>query len=663
MKILSTRRVAVAASVLSLVGVGLFSAAAAGAATSASGRAAVPGTRPAWAVSSPDVGPSAGTGHVDLRVWLSLRDPAGAAALAASVSDPSSPDYGHYVTAAQFDAAYAPTASQAQAVASWLRSSGLAVTSVASDNRWVAAGGSVSQVEQAFGVSLHDYNVRGQVWRAPANDPSVPSGIRSTVLTVTGLDTGDHSMHPASSSTFSPPAAFVNAPPMSTYYGQYSDAKPVNGSPVLPPYQGSAQPWVEQGYTPPQLRSAYGVASSGLNGAGTTVAIVDAYFSATMVQDANTYVSRHDPGSPNLVAGQNYFESLPTSFTNSGPCSANTWQGEETLDVESVHGIAPNATIKYFGASSCMDADLLDALTRVVQDGTANVISNSWSGLESQTTAGTAATYESVFTQAIAEGMTVAFSSGDDGDELAATGTKQVDYPPSDPLVTSVGGTSIGIGSKGTFAGQDGWGTMKASLNTTTDSWNTPRFQYGAGGGCSVLFSEPAYQSGSSSAGNIGAACASTGPGGTTGRGVPDIAMDADPNTGYMVGETQLFPQHVIAYGEYRIGGTSLACPLFAAELALADQSAHRSIAQANNFLYQLSSGVTDVTSGKGTLRDVGNARADFVNGVDASNGTVYSMRLFGQDSSLPVTTGWDQVTGIGTFNGGIFSALTKLAG
>ncbi|HET6873661.1 MAG TPA: S53 family peptidase [Acidimicrobiales bacterium] len=639
-----------------------MSTASAGASTTGSGRSTVAGTRPAWASTSPDAGPAAGSARVDMRVWLSLRDPAGVAALVASVNDPSSPNYHHYLTPAQFDAAYAPTASQADAVASWLNSTGLAVTSVASNYRYVAASGSVAQVERALGVSLRNYNVRGQVWRAPANDPSAPSDIRSNILTITGLDTGDHSMHPASSSTFSPPPAFVNAPPLSTFYGQDSDGKSIAGSPTLPAFDGSAQPWVEQGYTPPQLRSAYGISGTGLTGTGTTVAIVDAYYSATMVQDANTYASRNDPSAPSLVAGSNYFESLPATFTNSGPCAANSWQGEETLDVEAVHGIAPNATIRYFGASSCNDPDLLDALTRVVEDGHANVISNSWSGLEAQTSAGTAAAYETVFSQAIAEGMTVAFSSGDDGDELAATGTKQVDYPSSDPLITSVGGTSIGIDSKGRFAGQDGWGTMKSTLNTTSNSWNTASFLYGAGGGCSVLFSEPAYQSGSAAAGNIGSACAGTGPNGTTGRGVPDIGLDADPNTGYLVGETQLFPHHVVSYGQYRIGGTSLACPLFSAMLALADQG-HISIAQANQYLYRLTSGITDIQASRGILPNPANARADFVNGVDSSSGTVYSMRAFGHDSSLPVTAGWDQVTGLGSFNGGVYSALTKLAG
>lgn len=648
-----TRRIAAVAGASTLLVLGIGGAASASTGGPPPGRAAVAGVRPAWATQARDKGATNSGNRVDLRVWLSLRDPGAVARLVAAVTNAASPEYGHYLTPAQFDAAYAPTAGQANTVASWLRSAGLQVTSVPSTHRYVAASGSVGQVDRAFAVSLRNYAVGRNVWRAPTTNPAVPTALRSVVLTVTGLDTGDHSMRPASTPPPpAPPAAFVNAPPLSSYYGAQPGTFEADGTTPLPKFNGATLPYVVRGYTPPALRSAYGVASSGLTGRHTTVAITDAYYSGTIVSDANTYTANHDAKAPKLVTGTNYFQSLPSSFTQQGLCAASSWLGEETLDVEALHAIAPKATIKYFAAASCQDRDLLDALTRVVNDGSVNVVSNSWDGLESQTTPGTAAAYETLFQQGIAEGMTFSFSSGDDGDELAATGTKQADYPASDPYVTAVGGTSIGIGSSGTFVGQTGWGTDKATLNTTSGTWNTPAFQYGAGGGCSALFSEPSYQSGTS---NVTSSCNGA-------RGEPDIAMNADPNTGFLVGETQTFPHHVVQYGEYRIGGTSLASPLFAAMLALADQDAKTSIAEANVLLYRLTSGISDVLpEGQPvTLPDSGNVRADYVNGVDASNGTVYSVRTFGQDSSLPLTSGWDEVTGLGTLNGSVFSALAS---
>jgi subtilase family serine protease len=124
--------------------------------------------------------------------------------------------------------------------------------------------------------------------------------------------------------------------------------------------------------------------------------------------------------------------------------------------------------------------------------------------------------------------------------------------------------------------------------------------------------------------------------------------MDADPTTGMLVGETQQFPSG-IAYGEYRIGGTSLASPLMAGMQALTQQRAGARMGFINPALYQAAKKrpgqFLDVT---GPGPDAGNVRADYVNSVDPSGGIVYSVRTFNQDSSLTVTPGWDDVTGIG---------------
>jgi subtilase family serine protease len=121
------------------------------------------------------------------------------------------------------------------------------------------------------------------------------------------------------------------------------------------------------------------------------------------------------------------------------------------------------------------------------------------------------------------------------------------------------------------------------------------------------------------------------------------------------VGETQKFPKGVIAYDEYRIGGTSLASPLFAGMTALTLQSAGGGAGLLNPAIYGDSSAFDDVA---GSPPDAGNVRADFANGVDASGGVVYSVRTFNQDSSLDVTPGYDLVTGLGVPNTGWLTAL-----
>ena len=115
-----------------------------------------------------------------------------------------------------------------------------------------------------------------------------------------------------------------------------------------------------------------------------------------------------------------------------------------------------------------------------------------------------------------------------------------------------------------------------------------------------------------------------------------------------LVGQTQTFPEGV-SYDEYRIGGTSLASPLFAGESALRTQSTGGRLGFLNPLIYRQSrSSFDDVL---GAPRDAGNVRADYVNGVDASDGYLYSVRTFNQDSSLKVTRGWDDVTGVGSPN------------
>jgi subtilase family serine protease len=233
------------------------------------------------------------------------------------------------------------------------------------------------------------------------------------------------------------------------------------------------------------------------------------------------------------------------------------------------------------------------------------------------------------------------FSSGDNGDEVANTGTLQADYPVSDPYVTGVGGTTTAINASGALAWETGWGTMKYGLSSDGTSWNPLGFLYGAGGGESTLFAQPSYQAGITPAGA---------------RGVPDVAMDADVTTGMLIGETQSFPEG-FHYDQYRIGGTSLASPLFAGMTALAFQHAGGGVGLLNPTIYANAStgAFTDVT---GPGPDAGNVRVDYANGLDASGGLLYSVRTFDQDSSLDVNPGWDDVTGLGSPNGGWLTAV-----
>ena len=537
----------------------------------------------------------------------------------------------------------------------WLTQSGLSVTATGPDNHFVAVAGSASAISSAFGATLADYLVNGKQAQAPAADVSVPDSLAGLVTAVTGLSTLGHAVKPAD---FGAPDAFVNATPCSTYYGEQTAR-------TLPRFQHQTLSYAVCGYTPDQLRGAYGVDGFGNTqslGRGQTVAITDAYDEPSLLADANTYAARQ--GDRPFSFGQFQDRSVPEDASTGDDCGGNGWYGEQALDVEAVHGMAPGANVLYYGAASCFDDELLAALSQVVHDNKASIVTNSWGEptfivvdgqLVETIDASLISAYETIFKQGAVQGIGFFFSSGDDGDELAAWGYAHPDYPTGDPWVTSVGGTSLAIGRNNQRQFETGWGTEKYGLSTGGTSWEqTVPFLYGAGGGISQIFPEPWYQQG-------------VVPRGTSGRAVPDVGMDADPTTGMLIGETQSFslPSRFgpagVHYGEYRIGGTSLASPLMAGSEAVAQANeGGRRIGFANPLIYALArvpGEYYDVTP----QGDPGNVRADLANAQNADGGILYSVRTFDQDSSLTTGQGWDDVTGVGSLTPRYFSWLSDL--
>jgi subtilase family serine protease len=598
-----------------------------GSARAASGRQAIPNTRPAWLGHAQNLGHASAGAPVNARIYLT---PNGGMEklkqFALAVSTPGNAQFRHFLTPSQYFQRFGTTADSVSGVTSWLTGAGLRVTQVEPHNRYVEVAGNVAAAEAAFGVSINRYRHDGLTVQAPTGVLSAPAGVAGSVLAVSGLDTTPSIVRPAN--PVAPEPGFRNASPCSAYYGE----KVASDQPA---FNGESLPYAPCGYVGSQFRSAY-EGRTALTGSGVTVAITDAFASPNIASDASTYASRN--GDAAYASGQ-FTQVLPGSFSHLGICGGSGWYGEESLDVEAVHAMAQGANIRYYAAASCYDSDFLDTFAKINDEDAAQIVTNSWGGLEQYETASSINAYEQAFLQGAAEGISYMFSSGDDGDELAATGTKQTDYPVSDPYATAVGGTATAIDRRGRLAWETGWGTEKYARSSDGTSWNPLGFWYGSGGGESALFGQPSYQAGITPAGA---------------RGVPDVAMDGDPTTGMLVGETQTFPDGVY-YDQYRIGGTSLSSPLFAGMTALAFQNAGGGVGLLNPTIYAHRGAFTDVT---GPGPDAGNVRADFANGVDASGGLIYSVRTFDQDSSLTVTPGWDDVTGLGSPNSGWLTAI-----
>ncbi|MEU4347403.1 S53 family peptidase [Streptomyces sp. NPDC023838] len=598
-----------------------------------SGRAALTGTKPAWATGAADQGATADSSKVDARVYLAGRDAKGLAAYAAAVSDPNSASYGKYLSAAQTQQRFGATKEQIAAVTSWLKLAGLTVTG--SNAHYISVSGDVAAAEKAFATQLHNYRKGARTYRAPVKTASAPGALADAVLTVTGLDNAPHKATHHETLP-GPGAAFKNSGPFSTYYGS-------NIATTLPDAYGTKIPYAVKGYTGKQLRAAYG--AGGYTGKGVTVAITDAYASPTMAKDAQQYALRN--GDKSYKHGQ-YSEVKPADYNSVEACDAAGWYGEESLDVEAVHAVAPDADIVYVAGASCNDPDLLDALNKVVDNHLADIVSNSWGDIEANETPDVAAAYDQTFKLGAVEGIGFYFSSGDDGDEVANTGKKQVDTPANSAWVTAVGGTSLAVGKGDTYKFETGWGTLKASLAADGKSWtNFPgAYTSGAGGGTSSTVKQPFYQRGV-----VPDSLAKANGSSARMRTIPDIAAVADPNTGFLVGQTQTFPDGAVKYDEYRIGGTSLAAPVIAGVQALAQQARHFPIGFANPSIYARygSPLYHDVTDHPLGARDLAVARVDFVNGVDAAGGLATSVRTLGKDSSLHAVRGYDDVTGVGT--------------
>jgi subtilase family serine protease len=669
-----------------------------GAVGAAPAPAVVQNSSPA-AASTDLVGATPSETAIDFNVGLQLADQAGAEALARAVSDPTSASYRRYLSPAQWERRFSPSQSSVKAVTSWLEAEGVTIDAVTPDRMTIQASASAATVQRAFGATLGQYRRRGRVLRLSSTPLKVPGDVASLISGVTGVDqnvatpdklTGGEGPAAVRSpgKEIPQPPGFRNAPPCSPYYAKKSDT-------TDPPYGGgypSPLPYAVCGYTPAQLQGAYGLSSQiagGVDGKGVTVAIVDAYASPTLFADANQYTQKNQPTQV-LSAGQ-FSEHLSKTFNQTELCEASEWFGEQTLDVEAVHATAPGANILYVGAKNCVGG-LYNSVQEVVDGHLADVITNSWgdNGGDVLDSAGSRRGFDNILLMAGGTGIGVQFSAGDEGDNFHNLGMTVADYPASSPYATSVGGTSLQVGKANTRTGELGWSTSKSVLCSSLlqaerypgckaasklNVWSPPapgEYLYGGGGGTSFQYPEPAYQQGV-----VPAALAERNSSTTkiANRVEPDISMDGDPTTGMLVGETQQFPNGTY-YDEYRIGGTSLSSPLFAGVMADADQAAGTPLGFVNPLLYKAGASAPSAFYDVVPAASQALVRVDYLDGVDAKEGTITSARTLAyegrevfcsgtgnctrQKVALNTAPGFDSMTGLGTPGNELVATLAK---
>ncbi|WP_022882390.1 S53 family peptidase [Gryllotalpicola ginsengisoli] len=615
------------------------------------------GSAPSWATSSHRTGTLSSQQTVSFRVVMGNSHTSSIDAFIKDVTDPSSKDYGKYLTPEQYDARFAPSDADIAQVKSFLAGQGMKVTDVADGNKWIDVTGTAAQIDKAFDTTMNTYSHGGKHVYAPSTAISVPTSVAGVISGVTGLVEGSTTKQPgvetaadaagtstsATSTSTSTSATGTDAakPPTaecSDYWGEHQQ--------TLPEAYGTTEfNTYLCGLTPAQLRSLYGTTSAvakGTTGKGVTVAILDAYASPTMESDADQYAEA--VGDKPFAAGQ-YSEKVFQPFDMQDECGGEAnWNGEETLDVEAVHGMAPDANVLYVGASDC-DTGLDDAMNWVVETHAASIVSNSYGWTGEPTDADGQAEVQvehALAEQAAAEGIGLYFSSGDDGDNVIDGLDPQPDYESSDPYVTAVGGTSEIIGKDGKLVARTGWETLfdLVDYSGSTPVYEDPLpgayFYAGAGGGTSQLFTEPWYQK------SDVPSSLSQARGKTAMRVVPDIAADADPYTGMYIGETT-----DDGFTISSIGGTSLATPLIAGIQALAQQGRKTAIGFANPLLYSLpSTAITDVTPHSGL---------HFASLAGSYLGT------FDAGDTQSTARGYDDETGLGVPNSSFITAEDRV--
>jgi len=632
-----------------LIGAALVSAAFACAAMAAE-TSTVTGNVATWVKSAKLMGSAAAETSVTVAVHMSVRDLAGLKSLVTEVSNPKSKEYGRYITPQQFGQRFEPAVADVAAVKALFEHAGMSNVTEGPHGMYVTATATVSQLRTAFKVTQNLYSYRGKTLRANNNAPTIPASLAGKILFIEGLDDSATLRQPfhqsvimgalqapaaveksSAPATTPPPVAAANPP---VYCNEnFGKGEKVAILTTAANEYGAAIPWLTCGYTPQQIQAAYGLNKVKYTGAGITVAIVDAYASPTLEADANRYSANHDL--PKLTSA-NFSQIIPAGIYDVSPdeaCGPYGWWTEQSLDVDAVHGSAPGAHILFVGSRDC-GPSLTVAIMNVLYNHLADVVTNSWGDNGESIAPGSQQAFDQAAMAGAAQGTTTLFSSGDDGDLSAPNGVASGSWPATSAWVTGVGGTSLKVEDSSGDKSEYGWGNYRAFLTDVTVKSSTSiedsgvatasnfgytyddySFYAGSGGGISLLESQPSYQAGIVSfalATTLNLASTDTESLPNPMRVSPDIAMVADPYTGYLYGQTFTIAGNAIAdygckpiskteeYCENAIGGTSLASPLTAGVMAVINQKREAAgepeLGFANPWLYSVGSAGNGVT-------------------------------------------------------------------
>jgi kumamolisin len=445
-----------------------------------------------------------------------------------------------------------------EAVRAFAASHGLTVTQQHAARRTLVLSGTVAQFCAAFHVHLDWWEHPLGSYRGREGAIQIPESLAGIVVAVLGLDSRPQAR----------PHFRVRGEPGGVASPQAADTS----------------------FTPLQVAALYQFPSA--TGQGQCVALIE-LGGGFNTSDLKTYFQGLGVASPQVLAvSVDQGSNAPTGDSN-GP------DGEVMLDIEVVGALAPQAKIAVYFAPNT-DAGFLDAITTAIHDtdNKPSVISISWGGPESGWTAQAMTAMDEAFQAAATLGVSVCVASGDNGSsDGVGDGANHVDFPASSPHALACGGTRL--------AGSG------ARISSET-VWNDGSSGGATGGGVSTQFSAAVWQAGLSAIDAQGKKTP------LKMRGVPDVAGNADPQSGYQV---RVDGQNIV------IGGTSAVAPLWAGLIARLNQNAAATVGLLNPSLYQAQTALRDITQGNnGDFAAV--AGWDACTGLGSPNGTALSGTL-----------------------------------
>jgi kumamolisin len=430
----------------------------------------------------------------------------------------------------EFEKEYGSSDDDIRKTVEFANHAGLSVVKTEKEKRAIELRGSITQMEKAFGTSLSNYKrADGLVFRARKGAVKIPAVLQGIVVGIFGLD---------------------NRPVATPKFKIRKKGRKI-----------ASRQAASSSFFPPAISKLYNFPQD-VTGKGQSIAIIELGGGFRM-EDLTAYFKRLKLPVPKVVA-------VSVDGAHNSPGKASGPDGEVMLDIEVAAGIAPDAEIiVYFAANN--DKAFLDAIMAAIHDKTnqPSVISISWGSAEGEAGGWTASSmnaFDQAFHAAATLGITVCAAAGDNGsNDNINDGKVHVDFPAASPFCLACGGTLLSA-SNGRVSSEVVW--HEADGGAT-------------GGGISDVFPLPSYQTGATVDKSLNT--------GKPGRGVPDIAADADPASGYNI---QVDGQSMV------IGGTSAVAPMMAGLVALLNEKLGRTVGFIHPKMYAHTSVFRDITQG-----------------------------------------------------------------